>query len=165
MKGKDKYFEKLNFLASQFPSTFDPLTDIGEFDRESMTFKEDVTDLKNPFGFPYPVIYHELIYEMRNTYIEWQKDIIKYNNENISFKDNTELRDQFIISGMKLGFSSSEIAEWIGYTPKQIRRLWNGKHDYLEKSNKKVYALNDLRKGIVKNKEKLPKEISKYNLK
>ncbi len=143
-------YEKL--LNSEPIGFIDPLTDLGEFDKVQMKFKQPVRSLKNKYsGEPYSLNWQRKIEEMRGLYLQYQLSLREEDQEeNIQTRvkqpETIEHIDEIVTTYLKLGFRFREIEKRVSLTYKKLRSDWS-RCDHVSAAEAEFYRKDDLKDG------------------
>ncbi|MGM0183363.1 hypothetical protein IGK74_002328 [Enterococcus sp. AZ150] len=108
---------------------FDPLADIGEYDKKNQQFEKKVSELVDKKGNLYDPKYYEIIERIREFYVKYTS-VLYEGTGSVSDKDYAEkILHEYIIACTKAGFSDNEIVDFLSQYEDQriavssVRRL------------------------------------------
>lgn len=152
----NEYLQKMYSLAPTI--LIDPLSDLGLFDYRLLKFVEPISSLKNKItGAPYAKKWIPVIEEMRQIYIEWQREVQKcvdgsHEKRQYATKDyQKENKKEAVENLLSLGFSIRYVAKKTGYSEKNLKNSGVRRGELNQRTERAVFRKSDLRKGIIKN--------------
>ncbi|WP_019789871.1 hypothetical protein [Streptococcus sobrinus] len=163
MTKSQELYQKL--IHYDFINYIDPFEDLGTFDRVSHSFKEEVSDLVNPYtNQAYLPQWQETISEMRKIYCAYQKALHEENLDDeraevthyylTSDEDKAAFKHK-VTTYLSLGFTFPQVAQKVGRASASLRENFK-RNEVIAFNRPCFFAKDDLAEGFVSPKDQLP---------